>query len=132
LVELCSPESEGEIAVLRSLLADAAILFFVENDNLGSMLAGPRIASYNRKRILVHEEDLEEARGLLEIAPRSTTQETLPRRPYSALDKARMVAEFLLFGWFLPGRRRRPGPALRLIQGGRDEPPPSGSGCGPD
>lgn len=107
--------------MLRSLLADAAIPFFVENDNLGSMLAGPRIASYNRKRILVHEEDFEEARGLLEIAPRPAAEEARPQGPYSALDKARMVAEFLLFGWFLPGRRRRPGPSLRLIQGGRGE-----------
>jgi hypothetical protein len=91
------------------------------------MLAGPRIANYNRKRILVHEEDLEEARGLVDVSPHAAAEAPRPRRPYSALDKARMVAEFLLFGWFLPGRRRRPGPSLRLIQGGRSEVPRSPS-----
>jgi hypothetical protein len=118
-VELCSPESEGELAVLRSLLDDAAIGFYVYNDNFGSLLAGPRIALYNRKKILVHQVDLAEARGLVGALVRSPAEASTPPTPYSPLDKLRMVLEFLLFGWFMPGKRRRRTPALRLIRGGR-------------
>jgi hypothetical protein len=34
------------------------------------------------------------------------------------------VIELLVFGWFMPGRRRRPSrpPELRVIRGGRGEP----------
>ncbi len=119
MVELYSPEGEPQLAVLKSVLDGAGIRFFVYNDTIGSMLAGPRIAHCNRKQILVAEEDLEEARALLsEFLEKTGSDRTAaPRGAYSTFDKLRMVLEFLLFGWIMPGRRPSRPPRLRLVKG---------------
>ncbi len=121
MVELHSPDSEPQLLVLRSVLDDAGIPYFVDNETFGSLLAGPRIAHYNRKRILVHRTDLDEARALLaeflDKTADAPNRETASDYPLS--EKLRMVFEFLIFGWFLPGRRPRRSPELRLVRGWR-------------
>lgn len=123
MIELYAPRSEGELLILRSILDDAGIPHFVLNDAFGSLVAGPRIALYNGKRILVHEIDLPEARSLVgEYLARTGGARSPIPAPYRFRDKLRMVAEFLLFGWFLPGRRYRAAPPLRLVKGFRVSP----------
>lgn len=118
LVELCAPRSEPEVAVLRSILDDAGIPYHVHNDTFGSMVAGPLIAHYNGKRILVPEAGIDEARALLADLDRKAAAGRQPmRRPYTLRDKVRMVCEFLLFGWFMPGRKPPPPSLLRLVKG---------------
>ncbi len=123
MIELHSPDTEAELLLLRSVFDAADICYFVHNDTFGSMVAGPRIAHYNRKRVLVHEADYEEAQALLGDLLRRTAPATAApvATRYRLRDKLRMVAEFLVFGWFLPGRRHRPGPRLRLVKGFRTE-----------
>jgi len=123
-IELYSPESEVEVLLLKSILDAAGIDYFVKNDTFGSLAIGPPIAHYNRKTFFVAEHQLGEAQGLV----REFLHRTVPPRPrqYRLRDKLRMVFEFLLFGWFLPGGRRgRREPELRLIHGARpsDSPP---------
>ena len=57
MIELHSPDSEGELLFLKSLLDEAGIPYYVHNERFGSLLAGPQIAHYNRKTIWVHESD---------------------------------------------------------------------------
>jgi hypothetical protein len=118
LIELHSPDSEGELLFLKSLLDEARIPYFVHNERFGSLLAGPQIAHYNRKTIWVHDADREEAAALITDFLDRTGAGALPARcQYSFAEKLRMVGEFLIFGWFLPGRRTRGGPRLRLVKG---------------
>ena len=122
MIELHSPDSEGELLFLRSLLDEADIPFYVHNERFGSLLVGPQIAHYNRKSIWVHETDREEAAALIaDFLDRTGANEPPARRHYSWSEKLRMVGEFLVFGWFLPGRRPRRGPELTLIKGARTE-----------
>jgi hypothetical protein len=123
LIELHSPDSEGELLFLKSLLDEAGIPYYVHNERFGSLLAGPQIAHYNRKTIWVHEGDREEAAALIsDFLDRTGVRERPARRSYSWREKLRMVGEFLVFGWFLPGRRPRRGPELTLVKGYRADP----------
>lgn len=121
MIELYSPRSESELLVLRSVFDQARIPYFVKNDAFGSLTVGPQIELYNRKTICVGAGEVEEAVALLRDFFERTgaaDEEQRESRSYSRLDKLRMVLEVLLFGWFLPGRRRRPrSPDLRLIKG---------------
>lgn len=118
MIELHSPDSEGEMLFLKSLLDDAGIPYYVHNERFGSLLAGPQIAHYNRKTIWVHEADREDAAALItDFLDRTSVDEPRARQEYSFAEKLRMVGEFLLFGWFLPGRRPRRRPELTLVKG---------------
>ena len=103
---------------LKSLLDDAGIPFYVHNERFGSLLAGPQIAHYNRKTIWVHEADREDAAALVgDFLARTGVRESPAQRNYTWREKLRMVGEFLLFGWFLPGRRPQRGPEITLVKG---------------
>ncbi len=120
MIELHSPDSEGELLFLKSLLDEAGIPYYVHNERFGSLLAGPQIALYNRKTIWVHRHDREEASALVGDFLRRTGAGGQPSPDsYSLSEKLRMIGEFLLFGWFLPGRRPRRRPRLRLVKGCR-------------
>lgn len=118
LVELYSPENEMEVLLLKSILDDSGIDFFVKNDAFGSLTVGPQIAHYNRKTILVAEDQLDEAREVLVGFLEKTSHR--PHAPYRLRDKVRMVFEVLLFGWIMPGRRRSSPPRLELLDGDGD------------
>lgn len=123
-VELYSPESEVEGLLLRSVLDGAGIHYFVKNDTFAGLVPGPRIALCNRRIFLVPEEEITEARHLLEeLLDKTTAPEP---QQYPLREKIRMVFEVLFFGWFLPGRRGRRTPPLRLVHSAApsdDEPP---------
>ena len=128
LEELFSPRSEPELLLLRSILDDAGIYYFVKNDLFGSLAVGPQIDHYNRKTVYVRPEELEEAQALLgEFLEKTGLGEPARAEDLRLIDVLRMVFELLVFGWFMPGRhrRRRPPPKLRLIRGGKDPRGPS-------
>lgn len=66
MIELYSPGSESELLLLRSLLDDAGIRYFVRNDVFGSLYSGPHVESYNRKILCVARVEIEEASELLD------------------------------------------------------------------
>jgi hypothetical protein len=132
VIELHSPDSEGELLFLKSLLDEAGIPYYVHNERFGSLMAGPQIAHYNRKAIWVHEGDRHEAAALIrDFLERSGMREPpADRRNYTWREKLRMVGEFLIFGWFLPGRRPRRGPELTLVKGFRTNADKPDEECG--
>lgn len=141
MVELHSPAGEGELLLLRSVLDGAGIHYFVKGDHFGSLTVGPQIDHYNRKTIYVHPEDHEEAGALVaEFLSKTSEPRRAAARDLRLGDVLRMVLEVLVFGWFMPGRRRRTPrpPELRLIEGGREAPSrpgqpeePPGAATGP-
>lgn len=132
MVELHSPAGEAELLLLRSVLDGAGLHYFVKGDLFGSLTVGPQIDHYNRKTIYVHPEEHEEARALVaEFLTKTSEPRRAAARDLRLGDVVRMVLEVLVFGWFMPGRRRRAPrpPELRLIEGGGqgpdDEPAPT-------
>lgn len=135
LVELYSPDTEIEVLLLKSILEDAHIDYFIQNDTFGSLTVGPRIALYNKKTVFVADDQLEEARNLVRELHDKT--EVVDPPAYSLGDKVRMVVEFFLFGWIMPGRRPRrepEPPKLKLLKSSNpdDDPHPDPPGSPPE
>jgi hypothetical protein len=105
LVRVFSPQSESEVVVATALLEAHQIPTFVHNRGIAGLLPGIQINAYNTQSIMVAEEHVMEAVELLaELKPleSASASTSLPLR-----DKVRIVLEGLLFGWFVPGSRRK-------------------------
>jgi len=63
--ELYSPAGEMELLLLRSVLEDAGLPYFVRNDTFGSLYPGLYAEAFNRKQIYVPEVHFEEAAYLV-------------------------------------------------------------------
>jgi len=105
--ELYTPRDEIELSVFRTLLNSEGIPYFVRNHYFGSPRIGPPIPAYNEKVILVEERDWERASELLEDFLKQTRDEEPAASSYTMGDKARMAIEWMLSGWFVPGRPSR-------------------------
>lgn len=109
MINLYTPDSETELAMLKSLFDAEHVDYFVFNDHFGSLRIGPPIALFNAKAILVREKDHEKAKIILDEYLANTKQESDgPPSKFSWRDKARMIMEVFFFGWFIPGKRRKP------------------------
>ena len=104
-VNLYSPRNEVELALLKSILESEHISFFVRNDNFGSLEVGPQVGLYNGKMIQVEDDKYERAGELLsDYLGTIEAKTTKSERKYSAPDIFRMLMEFILFGWIMPGK----------------------------
>ena len=100
LVVAAEPQTESELAVTLCLLEAAGIPAFV-SAGLGSLYPGPQIPSYNTRRVLVPSSCRDDAEAALQ-----TLKPPLPDRTRWR-DKVRIVLEWSLFFWFIPGNRYR-------------------------
>ncbi|TCV96402.1 hypothetical protein EC912_102753 [Luteibacter rhizovicinus] len=105
LVSVAYPHSEPELAVMLCLLEAYGIPAYVQNGGFGGLHPGPQIAMYNTRRIVVPRAFAEEARDVLAVLERPDES---PREPQDSPtpDRWRLVLEFFIFGWFVPGSRR--------------------------
>jgi len=71
LVRVLSPESEPELAVVRSLLEAHDIPVFVHGRHFGSILPGLQIGNHNTQCVMVPEEFAPDALELLSEFKRS-------------------------------------------------------------
>jgi hypothetical protein len=114
LVELCSPQSEPDLLLLKSILGDAGIDFFVENDSFGSLTLGPSVTCYNRKKVLVPEDQWEDAATLLRSLEEGPQLPPPPQpRP---LDRLVATFQALFSSMISAGPRRDSRPELQLIK----------------
>jgi hypothetical protein len=108
MVKLYSPNNEVELAMIKSILDAEEINYFVQNDNFGSLEVGPQIALFNRRMIMVQDDQHERASELIKDYVHATTpKEDESERRYSLFDKIRMAIEVLLFGWLMPGQKSK-------------------------
>lgn len=113
MIKIYSPTDELELAMIRGVFDTEGIHYFVHNDNFGSMRVGPQIELLNKKTIMVSPEDAERAKTIIsDFLNRKLPQETIEEK-YTASQKLRMILETLVFGWFIPGRKRRTVPPER-------------------
>ena len=106
-VHLYSPQNEIELTLLKSIFDSESIPYFIRNDRFGSLEVGPWIGLYNAKMIEVRDDQIERAKELLTDYLEKTREHIEgPSKKYSVLDKVRMVIEFLLFSWIMPGKIR--------------------------
>jgi len=103
--QLYSPQNEVELTLLKSILDAEGISYFIRNDNFGSLEVGPRIGLLIAKMIEVRDDQYETAKELLTDYLEKTHEHIEePCKKYSMFDKIRMVIEFLIFGWIMPGK----------------------------
>lgn len=70
MVKLIEPHSEGELAVIKSLLEGNGIRYYVQNEFFGGLYPGFPLP-FNRRVVMVEENELERAEVLLSWIGRS-------------------------------------------------------------
>jgi len=58
-------ENEVDLAIVRGLLEEADIRYFVRNDHFGSLHVGPMVPLLNEKTVMVAPKDEGRARALI-------------------------------------------------------------------
>lgn len=113
MIKLYSPQTEVDLALIRSVLEGEGISFFVHNDHFGSLRIGPSIPLYNEKTIMVNENDFIRASELISDYYKNTSSKEASnsnvafQSEYSFFDKIRVIIEMLLFGWIVPGKSKK-------------------------
>lgn len=108
IVKLYSPQNLTEQSLIQSILDSEGINYYIHNDLFGSLYVGPQIDLYNKKMIMVPNDQYKRARELLDTFFESTEdKDDLRGTKYSISDKIRMTVEILLFGWMMPGRKNK-------------------------
>ena len=104
LIAVLRPDSEAELATTVAMLEARGVPCFVRGGGIGSLLPGVQVESFNARAIMVPEDRANEAIALIADlrGPADDGDDKTPPPPPS---KLRTLAEFLLFGWFIPGRR---------------------------
>jgi len=93
-----------DLAMIRGLLDEYDILYYVQNEFYSSLMPGIRIPLLNERWICVAAEELGEAREILTAYDFLPFQET-PYQP-SPRTKYRHLLEFVFGPWMMPGDRR--------------------------
>ena len=97
-------DNDMELMFLRMALDAHGIEYLVVGEHFGNLYPGPQIADYNERSIRVAPKDVAHAIDIIqhvrERFDSGSTQQSL-------LARLRMIAEALVFGWFMPGGRRR-------------------------
>jgi hypothetical protein len=129
--ELYSPAGEMELLILRSVLDDAGIPYFVRNEIFGSLYGACFAEAHNRKTVCVPETAWEEAVPLLDEFLHRTgrgaelaelaSEPPLPRGPFG-----RLVERLLAWAVERFGDEEEDGaPQLSVIRGERSDGEPS-------
>ncbi len=107
--KLYKPDNEVELSMIKSLFESEDIPYFVHNDHFGSLKIGPQIDLFNTKMVMVPEEYHKKAEEIIsDYLGKVQEEETDPFvSQYSLKDKIRMIAETILFFWFVPGKRKK-------------------------
>ena len=105
MITVCHPYDEMELALLVGILESEEIPYFIFGQYLGSLLPGIQIPSYNERRIMVPEPYAEKA---IEVIEEFRSKDVRMEQTYTWGSKIRMVAEAILFGWFIAGGSKKP------------------------
>lgn len=105
LVQVARPQTESELAVMQCALDASGIHYFVQGAGFGSLYPGPQISAYNARRILVPDSELSMAMEALAPLLKPDPDAVYHWPGFASM--LRILGEFLLFGWFVPGKRKQ-------------------------
>lgn len=106
MIKLHAVENEVELSFLISLLEEASIGYWVDNDHFSTIYMGSMITPASAKTIYVAEENLPLARQLVDdFLVKTAPPPDSKGNGYSWPDRLRMVMEFIFSGRFVKGRR---------------------------
>lgn len=104
---LYKPENEVKLSLIKSILENENIPYFVKNDHFGSLYIGLQIDLFNARMIMVDEEDYDRSKELIaDFLDKIKEEPDAQKIQYSLFDKIRMVSEAFIFGWIIPGKKK--------------------------
>ncbi len=107
MTKVFSAWSVAELAMLKSVLDGEGLTYFVRNEHFASLRIGPPVDLLNVSHILVKNEEADRARDLIDdFLAHVRDLPPYPESGFSGWDKLRMVLEFMVLGWFVPGAAR--------------------------
>jgi hypothetical protein len=104
VIPIYAPRSQADLQVVLCLLDAYGFPYFVHNYFFGALYPGPQIDLYNRRRVFVRSEMAADAKQLIDDFLPDIESDSYAM---SSSNKLRVVVEYLLLGWFLPGSRAR-------------------------
>ena len=106
MITLCHPNDNLEQMFIVSALEAAGIPYFILGEYFGGIYPGVQIAWYNERTIKVPAPFIESARQLVEEVRADYVS---PADDLTVPSKFRMLAEAIIFGWFIPGGKKKGG-----------------------
>jgi hypothetical protein len=112
LITVAHARDDMELLFIRMTLEAEGIPFLVVGEGFGGLYPGVQVPIFNERPVRVRTSDGERA---VEAIERLRQDLEPASSDLGAGSKIRIILETLLFGWFLPGgkrrsRRGRPGP----------------------
>ena len=107
MIKIYSLYDELELSIIRGVFDAEGIHYFILNDHFGSMRVGPQMDLINEKSIMVDPDDVDRAKGIIANLIGRQDPEEEKQTKYSIGQILRMFFEAVLFGWFIPERKRR-------------------------
>lgn len=104
MVTLCHPEDQLEHMLIVAALEAAQIPYFVVGEYFGGIYPGVQIAWFNERTIQVPSSFYEAA---CELVKEIRDDYVSPSEDLAVSSKLRMLAETILFGWFMPGGKKK-------------------------
>jgi hypothetical protein len=109
MITIAHPTDDMELLFIRMALDAEGIPYLVVGDGFGSLYPGVQLPIFNERPVRVNASDAERAVEVIREVRKDFD-------PVSAnLDgssKLRIVLETMLFGWFVPGGKRRRSPGI--------------------
>ena len=98
------PQGDVELMAIRVLFDEHGIRYTVEGEYMRSTLGGVGISDYSCRRILVWEEDYEDAAAILREFLGRRSRPTKPRKPGASglFEKIWIVVRAIVLGIFFP------------------------------
>lgn len=114
MVPIYSPRSASEQAVLLSLFEAFGVPCYVRGGAFGKLYPGLQIYGYTTQTLMVPESAFEPAAELINGFLTQPEQSEDKNKKASFWDKARIVLEAIVCGWFVPGHKWQDDPKAQI------------------
>jgi len=104
MITIAHPTDDMELLFIRMALEAEGIQFLVVGDGFGSLYPGVQLPIFNERPIRVRASDVERA---VEVIAEVRKDFDPVSSNLAGSSKLRIFLEAVLFGWFVPGGRRR-------------------------
>lgn len=104
MITIAHPRDDMELLFIRMALEAEGIRFLVVGDGFGSLYPGVQLPIFNERPVRVNADDVDRALEVIEEVRKDFDPVS---SNLAGSSKLRIILETVLFGWFLPGGKRR-------------------------